>query len=223
MSSAEISLYTAPRGEYIDASVAQFAFSEQTDGTVKGVGFDLGLDLSYAINNKNSVGLILRDFNLTRMLDYTSIELDTTFRFTGIGYDFIRDTNTLQQYVDSNYIPVLENARKKLKWTTLPSRINLTWSHKLSDKSTLMTSLQSVDLGKYGVTAIVGLGHTFSYRFKLLSSVGYGNYSGLLWQESVEYRFKKFNVFSSVQGLHALLVPKNTTNYGVSFGITTHF
>ena len=223
VSSAKISLYTAPMGEYIDASVAQFAFSEQTDGTIKGVGVDLGLDLSYAINNKNSIGLALRDLNLTRMLDYTSIELDTSLRFTGIGYDFIRDTNTLQQYVDSNYLPIVENAREKLKWTTLPSRINLTWNHKLSKKSTLVTSLQSVDIGKYGITGTVGLGHEFTNRFKLYSSLGYGNYSGILWQEAVEYRFKRLNVYASVQGLHAIFVPKIATNYGVSLGITTHF
>ena len=223
VSSAKISLYTAPMGEYIDASVAQFAFSEQTDGTIKGVGVDLGLDLSYAINNKNSIGLALRDLNLTRMLDYTSIELDTSLRFTGIGYDFIRDTNTLQQYVDSNYLPIVENAREKLKWTTLPSRINLTWNHKLSKNSTLVTSLQSVDIGKYGITGTVGLGHEFTNRFKLYSSLGYGNYSGILWQEAVEYRFKRLNVYASVQGLHAIFVPKIATNYGVSLGITTHF
>jgi hypothetical protein len=223
LSTGATSLYTAPMGEYIDASVAQFAVSEQTNGAIKGVGLNVGIDLSYTINKKNSVRIALRDVNLTRMLDYTGLELDTSLRFTGIGYDFIRDTTTLQQYVDSNYSPILENARKKIKWATLPSRINLTWSHKLNNKSTLVTSLQSIDLGKYGITGTVGFGHAFSDRFKLCSSLGYGNYSGILWREAAEYRFEKLNVCASVQGLHAVFVPKTATNYGVFLGVTTHF
>lgn len=222
-SSQELSLYTAPGGEYIDASVASLAISEQGEGSLKGIGVDLGLDLAYEINSKNSLLVNLRDLNITRLLDYTTVELDTAFRFTGIGYDIVRDTNTLQQYVDSNYIPIVQNARSDLKWTTLPSRINIAWQHKLSFRSTLVTSLQTVDLGKYGITGTVGLDHEFSDRFRLYSSIGYGNFSGIVWRESAEYRFKKINVFAGVQSLHALVAPKLATNYGATIGISTHF
>lgn len=222
-SSQELSLYTAPGGEYIDASVASLAISEQGDGSLKGIGVDLGLDLAYELNSNNSLHLNVRDLNVTRLLDYTTIELDTSFRFTGIGYDVVRDTNTLQQYVDSNYIPIVQNARSKLKWTTLPSRINLSWHRKISCRSILITSLQTVDLGKYGIIGTVGLDHEFSDRFRLYSSIGYGNFSGIVWRESAEYRFKKINVFAGVQSLHAVVVPKLATNYGATIGISTHF
>ncbi len=156
--------------------------------------------------------------NVTRLFDHNTIQLDTSLRFTGIGYDIVRDTNSLQQYIDSNYVAVLDNARTPLKWATLPSRINLAWNHKLSCRTNLVVSLQAVDLGRYGITGTAGIDHEFTDRFRLYSSLGYGNFAGIIWGEAAEYRFKKFNVYARVQGLQALVIPKASTNYALSFG-----
>ena len=223
VSSSNISLFTAPGGEYIDVNAENLALSEKSPSSLKGIGVDLGLNFEYSLNNKNSFGLALQDLNLTHLFGHTSIELDSTFRFTGIGYDLINDTNSLQQYVDSNYVSILDNSRQTLKWTTLPSRINLSWTHALSESSSLVTSIQMVDMGKYGVTGTLGLNHDFNTKFRLYSSVGYGNFSGIIWNEAAEYRMKRLNIYARVQGLQALIASRAFTNYGVSFGISTQF
>jgi len=223
ISSSNVSLFTASRGEYIDLETRNLAISEQSDGSIKGIGIDLGLDLDYSINEKNAFSIQIEGLNITRMLNHTSLEFDTSLRFTGIGYDLLRDTNTLEQYVDSNYLPVVQNARGTLNWVTLPARVRLQWSHSLSDKNKLIATIQSVDLGKYGVTGTVGLSHKFNERFMLNSTLGYGNYAGIVWRESAEYRLKNFSIYGAVQGLHALLLPQSATNYGIALGVSKQF
>lgn len=221
--SSNISLFTAAQGEYIDVATVGFAITEHPTMQIAGIGLDLGLDLSYTANSKNTFQLKAKDLNVTRLFNTTTIELDTAFRFSGIGYDVVNDTNTLQQYIDTNYLPIVENAKKELNWTTLPSRINFSWHRKLSCRTTLITTVQSIDLGKYGITGVIGVNHEFSNRFKLHSSLGYGNFTGIIWRESAEYRFKKYNVFASIQGLHSLVVPRIATNYGATLGFAKSF
>lgn len=220
VSAAEMSLYTAPAGEYIDVVAQDFMVSEKKTSGLQGIGIVFGFDVDYHINKKNTIRINIQDLNATRLLSVSHLNLDTGFRFTGIGYDLVSDTNSLNQYIDSNYLSILNNARSPLNWVSLPSRIHMAWRHKIDENNTIIADIRAVDLGRYGITGTLGLSKKFSKKFELYSSLGYGNFTGVLWQESAEYRFNNFNLLATVQGLHSLLSPTLTHNYGVRFGFS---
>lgn len=223
VSIADLSLYTSPTGAYVDAETSELHATEESITILKGIGLDLGFDVNYVLDAKNSLAINVRDVNLTRLLNYTSLQFDTSLRFTGVGYDIIADTNSLENFVDSVYVPIVQNARKESKWTSLPSRINLKWNHRLSEDNVLSVGVQTVNFGSLGVMGTVGLDHTFSDRFRLRSTLGYGNFSGVLWTEAAEYRLGNYNVFAGITGLHLALAPKMAGSYGVSIGAAKQF
>lgn len=220
VSAKEMSLYTAPKGEYIDVITQDFMISEKKTNSPQGIGVVLDFDVDYHFNKKQTISVSIHDLNMTRLFDISRLNLDTNFRFTGIGYDLVRDTNSLNQYIDSNYLSVLDNARSPMNWVSLPSRIHIAWKYKINEKSTLIADIRAIDLGRYGISGTLGLSQKFSKKFELYSSLGYGNFTGLLWQESAEYRFNNFNLFATIQGLQSLFIPTLTHNYGMRFGFS---
>ena len=221
--SGSLSIFTAPRGEYIDISSSNFFLADRSNDLLQGLGLNLGYDVNYTWNRNNTLSFAAQDVNVTRMFNHSRVYLDTSFRFSGLQYDVFGDTTSLESYVDSNYLSVIRNGRKDIGWITLPSRINLQWTNKLNCRTNLIVGLEAIDLGRFGVSGWFGLDHEFSDKFRLLSTLGYGNFSGVVWSEAAEYRFNRVSLYTRLQSLHSLIIPENTTNYGASIGISSNF
>ena len=219
----ELSVFTAADGGYIDIVADAAEISSLTAG-VQGVGIDADLDIEYKWDRSNTFVFSASNFNITRLLDNETITLDSTFRFSGLQLNLLADSVTsIQQYVDSSFNSAIDRGKQNRKWTSLPSRVQIGWKHKLNCRTDLLVQLSTVDLGDLGVTGLVGVTHEFNNNLKALSSLGYGTFQGLIWNLAGEYRFHNMSVYLGAQSLHALVVPELATNYGVSLGLSKQF
>ena len=216
----EIGVYTALGGSYLDVTADQAELSTSGSG-LKGVGLEADLDIGYKWDKSNTFFFSASGFNLTRLLDNETITLDSTFRFTGLQLNFLSDSTSFENFVDSTYSATV--VRSNRKWASLPSRLQVGWHHKLSCRTMLVVQASAIDLGDLGVTGKAGITHEFSNSLKVLTTIGYGNFQGIVWNAAAEYRTGKTSVFINTQSLHALAVPELATNYGVSLGIATQF
>jgi hypothetical protein len=216
----ELSVFTSFGGSYLDVTVDDAEFSTARNG-LQGVGVEGDLDIRYTWNRSNTLVFSASDFNLTRLLDNETITFDSTFRFTGLQLNFLSDSTSIENRVDSTYNATLDRGRSSSKWASLPSRLQVGWQHKLSCRTMLLVQASVIDLGSLGVTGRAGITHEFSNKLKVLTTLGYGSFQGIVWNAAAEYRMGKTSIFLSTQSLHALAVPELATNYGASFGIST--
>ncbi|PCJ65921.1 MAG: hypothetical protein COA58_07520 [Bacteroidetes bacterium] len=220
----DMSLFTAEGGVYIDAVVSDLSITENSSG-LRGLGLDFNQEIRYTISDQNNVSFKVTGLNINYLFNQTAIEIDTSLRFSGVTYDFLNDDSTsLTEYIDSSFNSVIDNGRKSKKWMTLPFAIYLSWDKRLSEKTTLVSTVKAIDLGLYGITGTIGVKHDFGKRLRVLSTLGYGTFTGILWQESAEYRAKNgLHVYVSVAGIDAIAIPKLSTNYGLRFGLAKQF
>jgi hypothetical protein len=214
----ELSIFTATGGSYIDVVADEAEISEISQG-LQGVGLEADLNIEYKWNKKNTLDFLASDFNFTRLLDNEVIVLDSAFRFSGFQLNLLADTNqSIEDFLDSTYSSSID--RSKRRWTSLPSRLQIGWKHKLSCRTMLLVQINAIDLGDLGVTGRAGVSHEFSNKLKMLTTLGYGTFQGIVWNAAAEYRMGKTSLFLNTQSLHALVIPELATNYGVSFGIS---
>jgi hypothetical protein len=218
----ELSVFTSPGGSYLDITADEAEFSTSRSG-LQGVGIEADLDLRYKWNRTNTLVFSASDFNLTRLLDNETITLDSTFRFTGLQSNFLSEGSSIENLVDSTYNATIDRGRSSRTWASLPSRLQVGWQHKLSCRTILLIQASAIDLGDLGVTATAGITHEFSHKLKARTTLGYGNFQGIVWNMAAEYRMGKTSIFVSTQSLHALALPELATNYGASLGVSTQF
>ena len=216
---ARVELYTAKGGDYLDVSLKNFSMSEQGNG-VRGAGLEVGLEIDYQLNESNSIGLKALDFNFNVLINNTYLNLDSSFRFQGFSYNLSSNALPIAKHLDSTYNGVLENGRSQKKVMILPTRLQLVWNRVLNEKSSLSIGLQSVDLGNYGVSGHLSYKYTFSNKFTVQSGLSYGNFTGLVWIESLEYRINKgLSIFGKLRNLNAIITPKSAKGSGINLGI----
>jgi hypothetical protein len=218
----ELSVFTSPVGSYLDVTVDDAELSTLSSG-LQGVGVEGDLGIRYMWNRSNTLVFSASDFNLTRLLDNETITFDSTFRFTGLQLNFLSDSTSIENYVDSSYNSTIDRGRSTRKWASLPSRVQVGWQHKLSCRTMLLIEASAIDLGDLGVTGRAGITHEFSNKLKVLTALGYGNFQGIVWNAAAEYRVGKASFYLSTQSLHALVMPELATNYGASFGVAAQF
>jgi hypothetical protein len=101
----------------------------------------------------------------------------------------------------------------------LPTQLNFKWTHKLSSKSSFVSSFEAVSMGKFGVYAQLAFINKHSNRLKTKTCLGYGNFREFSWCEALEYRVKDYSFYLGVNNLQAIVVPTKTSNYGLSVGL----
>jgi len=218
-----LSLYTSTGGAYLDAELQNLSVTENNEDFM-GIGLDFNQKIVFTPNDTNSFTFELNNLNFNYLINQTAIYIDTTLRFNGIEYDFINDSSSIAEFFDSSYNSVVNRGRDKKRFTILPTTITLAWNRKLSEKSTLTAQLTAVDFGLYGITTTVGLNHSFSDRLRVHSKLGYGTFTGVVWEESVEYRTKGgYSIFGRLVGINAVALPNASKNYGAGIGLAKQF
>lgn len=219
---SELSIYTANRGEYIQVDFNDFSASKKTSG-LKGVGVDLNYSLDFKINNKSNLKLKLADVSVNYLLNQKSISLDTSFSFEGYEFMFGEESQTFSDFIDSSYTQFVDRGTKSKKWLSLPSRMELSFAYLISDKSEVSIELYALGLGKFGVGGSLALNQTISKNIKLISALGFGDFTGITYREAIEFRMpRRVNVYINLVGLQSIFVPLQTTNYCLGVGIAKH-
>ena len=220
----EISLFTQQDGEYIDASANSLSYLKSTD-KLAGVGLDFDFNLSVKRNEKSTWTIDLENLQPTHLLNRTEIQIDTSFTYEGLDFNpFTQDSlSSFNSQLDSTIETFTKNENQK-KFVLLPSNIRLVYRRELNDKNTLVASISTIDLTKLGTYARVS--HLYNYGPNLLirSTIGYGNYTSLQWNEAIEFHAgKRINIFLEARGINAMFMPSKSTSYGASFGISNRF
>jgi len=217
ISATKLGVFTAPRGSYLDIEADGLSISESSNG-LQGAGLSGNLYGSYAPDANSSLSFRIDNLNILRLSNKTRLELDSSFRFTGVYLDVLNDSSNFVDRFDSTYNDAVSRSRKEASWLSLPSTISLYYQKRLGKKAIGSVSLSTIGIGEFGISGNAGLHYTFGPNFVLFSSLGYGNFTGLQWREAAEYRTGRNSFYLSVVGLQSLAISKSTTSYGASVG-----
>ena len=70
----------------------------------------------------------------------------------------------------------------------------------------------------------LALDQNLSKNLKLVSALGYGNFTGLTWREAIELSTANgFNYYLNFMGLQSAFAPLQTHNYSLGIGVAKHF
>ncbi|MBT8326650.1 MAG: hypothetical protein KJP21_02940, partial [Bacteroidia bacterium] len=202
----------------------ELSYLEKSNG-VAGLGLDLDLFLGFNVNSSSSILIELTNVQPAYLLSRNEINIDTSFRFEGIEFNpFSTDSSqSFDNFVDSNLNQVTRNYKNRT-FALLPSNLRFSWTKLLNLKNRVSVQLSTTQFGKYGYRASLSHGYLFGPKFKIRSTVAFGNYSSFQWNEAIEYRAnEKVNLFASAVGLNAMLSPNLSHSYGISIGISNCF
>jgi hypothetical protein len=218
-----VSLYTAGAGQYIEAEFKDFYISKRSLGLI-GVGLDINYGIEVAVNEKSKLSFSVADFNVNRLINQKSIYLDTAFTFSGYKYQFGNNEATFSEYIDTSFSAYINRGTKVEKWLMLPSHLSLSYSHLLSKKTNLTIDLTTIGFGNFGTAVSVSLDQRLGENVKILSAVGFGNFTGFTWREALEYRTGNgLHFYVNIMGLQSFLMPLQTHNYGLGIGLAKRF
>lgn len=217
ISAEKLGLYTAPNGNYLDIEASGLSISEASNG-LQAIGLSGDFSGNYTPDQNSSLSLSIKDLNVLKLQNKTRVDLDSSFRFTGIYVDVLNDSSNFVDELDSTYNSIITRSRKEAKWLTLPSTVTLFYQKKLSKKATGSVAISTIGLGTFGISAKVGVHYIFTPNFVLFSALGYGNFTGLQWREAVEYKRGRSSIYASVIGLQFVAISKLTNSYGASLG-----
>lgn len=223
VSGSNLSAFTSTDGGELDLDINSLSVSEPHSGA-EGMGIDLNLYFDYHIDCLNTISASVLDLNFNYLFDKNYVYLDSNIQFEGINYNFIEDSFALDDNLDSTYNSIIDNGRSRKKFVSLPSRLSINWNRYINSNNQLDLTITTVDLGLYGTFANIGWKHYFSDKLGLQSSLGYGDFTGVLWKERVELVVaEKLNVCLATVNLHSLLMPSQVSSYGIDAGISVQF
>jgi Txe/YoeB family toxin of Txe-Axe toxin-antitoxin module len=220
----ELSIFTEESGKHIDVVASNFTYSEVNDNSIEGVGIDLGISIEYAQDSLNTFGFSLTQIAPTFLLNKDYVHIDTSFRFDGFSYEPLKENYSFTDDADSTVNGIINRGRSPQNMTMLPSRLYLFWSRKINNQHKANLGIRAVDFGYYGIRISLSHDYTLTNNLMLRSGVGFGNFSGFQWNESIEYITKKgYHLYGQVKGINALVFPKKSTSYGATAGIAKLF
>ena len=220
----EVSIYTDKDGEYIDFSISNATYSEASDG-IEAIGLDLDVAIDYSVNARNEVSLAVNNIQPSFFLDKQLVTIDTSFRFEGLEFNpFAADSGqSFANYIDSNLNELTRN-KEDMTFALLPSQLKLTWTRYLNSRNTLIVQLSTVQLGRYGYHSRVSHNYKFGPNLKLQTTIAFGNYASLQWNEAVDYRAsEKISLYAKAIGINSMFVPNRSHSYGVVIGFANRF
>ena len=218
VSANTLSIYTSPNGDYIDVEASNLSLSQEGKGIV-GVGFDADFEVRYFIDSVNTISIKALDFNFNFLINQDYLYVDTSLRYTGYTYKVLENRGSILDETDSTIRSELEKGTKRKNYLVLPSRLQLAWMHKMDEANDLALRVESISIGNLAVYGEVRYGHQFSKNLKLVSSLGFGNFTGLLWSEDLEFKAKeKYSLFISLRNMNSLLMAEKVKSYGFALG-----
>ena len=222
--SQELSIFTAEDGDYIDVKAVNMAYLESNDG-LDGIGLDLDLNLNYSVNESNTICLELSNIQPTYLLNRNQVRIDTMFRFEGFEFNpFVSDSGqSFNEYLDSN-LSTVTRQKETRTLALLPSSLRLKWHKQIDDKNALGVQLTTTQWGQFGYSFDISHGFIFGPKLKIQSSIGYGNYTFVQWNEAIEYRASSsMNVFAKAMGINSMFAPNYSHSYGIAIGFSNRF
>lgn len=217
-----VELYTAVDGSYLDFKTQNAVWVDKRISKT-GLGINAGFDVSYSPSVNHNIVLRVCDITIFNVPNGSQYTLDTAFRFEGINYVFDNDNDELQLTADSAFDGVLNSSKVSKIFLTLPSSVALRWSFAIDEKNQVGFSGQTTGIGKFGTLVGVNHDYTFSNKLRLRSGINFGDFIGLQWNQAVEWKIKKTNVYLTGIGLNALVVPLQSHSYGFTAGISKLF
>lgn len=217
-----VELYTASDGSYIDFKTQNAVWVDKRISKT-GLGINAGFDVSFSPNINHNITLKVSDINIFNVPNGSQYTLDTTFRFEGINYVFDNDNPELRLSADSAFYGVLNSSKASKTFLALPASLSIRWSFMIDKNNQVGLSAQTTGFGKFGNLVGVNHDYTFSDKLRLRSSIVFGDFTGLQWNEAIEVNFNKTNVYLSANGLNAFIVPLQSHSYGVAAGISKLF
>ncbi|MGB0849641.1 MAG: hypothetical protein ACPGTP_00215 [Bacteroidia bacterium] len=220
---SNLSAFTSFDGGELELGINSLSVSETHTGAA-GMGIDVNLYFDYHLDCLNTFSVSVLDLNFNYLFDKNYVYLDSNIKFEGISYNFIEDTFALDDNIDSTYNSIIDNGRSRKKFVSLPSRLTINWNRYVNAKNQVDVSISTIDLGLYGTFASVGWKHLFSDKLGLQSSLGYGDFTGVVWKERAELVVnEKLNICLGTRNLHSLFVPSLVSSYGLDAGVALQF
>lgn len=212
-----LSIYTATGGERLELQAKGVQWTRPKSGT-DAYGLDLDLYIHKDLG-PYQLGFALEDLSLAYGLG-TLFAIDTTMDFEGLelsGEDLI--SGDLGELSDSIINQVLYSDSSRRAGMLLPFRTTLSIERSLDNSQSIGADLLAWSLGKYGWS--LGLWHQmdFNQKIQLKTAMGYGNYSGFWWSESVRYSWGAYQAKLSIHGLHHAALPSSSGLMGLSVGL----
>lgn len=218
-----MSLYTANNGEFVEADFNNFSSSVGGKG-MNGVGLDINYSIDFKKSEKMTFSFKVADLNANYLFHQYATHLDTTVTFSGYKYQFGNKETSLPEFIDTSYTTFIDRGVKSKKGLSLPSKISVSCVYSVSENSKLVLDFTVIDFGNFGMGGSLALDQNLSKNLKLVSALGYGNFTGLTWREAIELSTANgFNYYLNFMGLQSAFVPLQTHNYSLGLGVAKHF
>lgn len=223
ISTSNVSLYTAINGDFVEADFDKFSSSRVGTG-INGIGLDLNYNIDFKMSEKITLSLNVADLNINYLFHHNETYIDTTLSFAGYKYQFGNKDASFSEFIDTSYTAFIDRSVKPKKWLSLPSNINISGSYMVGENSKLLLDFIAIDFGNFGINGSLALDHRLSENLKVLSALGYGNFTGLTWREAIEISTTKgLNYYLTFMGLQSAFAPLQTHNYSLGIGLAKRF
>lgn len=217
---SKVEIETEETGEYIDLTVQNGQWTKLTDKK-QGMGVVLGAELRFMPSNTSEIYVKATGINGYFLPLGKVYNADTSFRFEGLEYTSIVDGQLNNWTTDSIVNQYINENRTAKKMVVLPSKIAFDWNQTFNQKHQIGIHIQTVGFGQFGNYASLNHDYTFSPKMRLRSTLGYGDFTNLQLNETLELSLKSVNFIATFYGLNALLLPTQSHSYGVSAGFST--
>lgn len=212
-----VEIFTATNGAYIDVLVANGKWTNKEMSDL-GYGLDLGLDVCYVPNDKHSFAMKLSDLNVYFTPNTKEINIDSSFRFEGISYNFHAENSDLSFSVDSAFDDIINQYSENKKLVLLPNTISLEWIYALNEHNKLGVNARTTGFGSFGNYIAVDYCADLKDDIRIKNTLGIGDFTGFQWNESIELKLNSTNIYVLAIGLNSLLVPSDSHSYGIALG-----
>jgi hypothetical protein len=224
MHADELGIFTQSDGEYLNITVRNL-YTQVQSGLNAGLTADL--ELIYHFGEKSSLSMGVSDLNMVfAKAGRISTKFDNgwQYKFEGLNprpSDLYKAS--WDNLADSVREEVFDQDTTMRNFILLPTGFQIQFMQWFNDRHGMAIQCYGYDWTRYGYH--INLVHQWKINQKMLlrSGVKYSNFSNLIWSEEYEYIFGKLHGFLSIYGLNSLLVPTQSTAYGLRVGMFRAF
>jgi hypothetical protein len=228
------SLYTAPRGEYIDVDLAgnlHATDSARTSFTsINGYGASFDFYFHYPLSKNTALHLQVSDLGFINWNDKTStIFVDTLYHFEGVEVDdlfnFTDSVFSSTSLTDSAQSNAFLSHHVKEKYSTvLPVRVLLQLSHAYNEKISFSLSDEIMTGDFFRNYIVFGMGWKPSGKTILSLQASYGGYGNFDAGAAASFLLgKEFALTAGSHSLTGLLFPAYFTSQGAFVSLKKYF
>lgn len=219
-----LSLYTEANGETVELDARNLNYVLSQGGAL---GFEAGFNWRGTTSKGLIYDLSLDDFGIAWTSNTSKYKIDTAADFSGFNIA-ISDLGNgkLEEKIDSSIMSFIDTFSGH-HTIILPIRISGQIIKTIGGNGELLLKAGMIRMGGTAAQIAIGYKYLFTqkerYHFAVNSEIGYGNYSGIFWNEKIEMFKGKLGLQLNLVGLNSLIIPLNSTTYGASFGLLRSF